>query len=822
MPVANPPSGAVRVGDGPPSSPQPPARPSLLDLEFLDDEQASVLLVGAGHAMQTALAAALTRHGVHVETTPGNAVLDAVVAATPSLILLVGEAARDAGRGVLGELGRVEHGSALPVAVLMEDTTLDARLKAFGNGASAVIPPCPSVDALAERVAAIARGKRRSSGGAAVVPSNAGLGETTLGSVLDALGRRMAARLLPNLDTTKLDFDSVRVSLGEGRRVAQIVDDFSSALAPCVLGAERMEYQLGGGSTTAELLGEEGIAEAQSTGDVSAMRVVLADRNAARADAVAQALRAHGAAVVVTALEPNARHFVTMGQFDPAALVIGIEDLYAAQDLIVRMHGDDRLRWAGVLTVNWDEVGFGEESARAIEGLLGRLAALADPERGLHARAELGGKFDTRLEVIGPARALRALASCSHPVRVTFHNPRATVHVDLSDGLVVGARARLHTEPPRALQGVPALAAALVLDEGRVEVEQIVGAASADVMSALDSALDLAAREPAPLERIRRPAPAVQSLIASSGDMSAMSAEAANAAQAANVAPLAAVRTQEPITTERVSAPDLGRPGLTIALGAIVAVLCVAVVVAFFYKPRSAEPTPSVSLSAAPTPASSAVPAPPRALSLVERTAQGDRAAIAEIEGRAPADRSIEETTALGQGRIALHKAEAQELVASIAAHPTLLDDRPTVGRLLGFARDSSVAAETLAGIASLPGGKPVDLIYEVWTGSPGRTPSSTLAEEFANSPVVRRKASAELGVALDLRRAKTCEDFRAVLPAATAHGDRRALRPLSQLLRRTGCGDDKLQDCYACLRSDDEALTKALDAVRQRRPPRM
>jgi DNA-binding response OmpR family regulator len=810
-PPQQPASGAVPLGAAP-SSPKPPARPSLLDLAFLDDEQASVLLVGAGHSMQTALAAALTRHGVHVETSTGTAVLDAVVAATPSLIVVVGEAARDAGRSVLAELRSVEHGSSVPVAVLMEEPSLDARLRAFGNGATAVILQSPSVDAIAERVATIARSKRGRTGAAA--PSNAGLGDTTLSGLLDAVGRRVAARLLPSADTSKLEFDAVRVSLGEGRRVAEIVDDFSTALAPCVLGAERVEYQLNGMSTTA-LLGEEGIAEAESSGDVSAMRVVLADRNAARADAVAQSLRAHGAAVVVTALDPSARHFATMGQFDPAALMIGIEDLYAAQDLIVRMHADDRLRWAGVLAVKWDEVGFFEDSARAVEGLLGRLAALADPERSLHARAELGDQSDARLEVMGPARVLRALATCTHPVRVTFHNPRATVQVDLSDGLLVGAHARIHQEPGRQIEGIPALAAALLLDEGRVEVERIAEAASANVMNTVDSALDLASREPAPIERVRRPAPAVQSLIAASGDMTELAA------------PLASSRGAQ----SEVPPPGVASAGrdryrlLTIALAALAGALLTLAIVVLVRQtaPKAAALGSSAgeaTSAVAPRASSAAVAAAPA--SLTERASRGDRGALAELEGRPANRRSIDENIALGQGRIALRKAEIEELRQSILARPALLDDRQTVGRLLGFARDPSVAAEALAAVASLPGAKPADIIYEVWIGTPGRSSATALAQEFANSAIVRKNASPQLALALDLRQGKTCEDFRALVPAAKDHGDRRALRPLVQLLRRTGCGDDKRQDCYACLRGDDEALTTAIRAVQGRRAPRL
>ena len=50
--------------------------------------------------------------------------------------------------------------------------------------------------------------------------------------------------------------------------------------------------------------------------------------------------------------------------------------------------------------------------------------------------------------------------------------------------------------------------------------------------------------------------------------------------------------------------------------------------------------------------------------------------------------------------------------------------------------------------------------------------------------------------------------------------GDRRSFHLLNKLTRKYGCGPNKRQDCYACLR-DGKDLDAALKAVKARREPR-
>jgi hypothetical protein len=110
-------------------------------------------------------------------------------------------------------------------------------------------------------------------------------------------------------------------------------------------------------------------------------------------------------------------------------------------------------------------------------------------------------------------------------------------------------------------------------------------------------------------------------------------------------------------------------------------------------------------------------------------------------------------------------------------------------------------------------------MLYEIWTGTPERTPTTELAAQLVQSPEVRKRASPALRAVLDLRSATGCADVLKLLPRVAKDADERAVRPLARLLRRTGCGAQGGSDCYACLRHK-QTLNQTIAAV-QKRPAR-
>jgi tetratricopeptide (TPR) repeat protein/DNA-binding response OmpR family regulator len=462
----------------------------------------AVLVVGADEALLPALEAALARHRVFVEAVPLDAVVDAAVAAAPDLILLAGEAARDCGSAVLERLNASPQSSVVPVVILDDDTKIDARLRAFRHGAAAVLPRSASMDNLADQIAKLAREiPERGSENLGV------LGESTLQEFIDALKKQLRTGIL-SLEAGEGDEqEAIRMVFGSGRPLADFVDDFVQRMRKHVMLAEplRWEFDERAGGTI-QLFGND-TPESNSSA-VKDLRLVLADDDTGRADAISQELRLHGAQVIVTDFKPNETRVAHMRQFDPTILMIGEDHLQGdGYDLVRRMRHDTRLRWAGMLVVRWKEVWSEQIDVPVVERLAGTLAVLAEPETALRERASVGAAFDTRLEITGPARALRALCGVVHPIRMTVFNPRVRVEVDLHEGLIVGATAHTLTDPIMEVEGAVALSALLVLSSGRVHIEQVHRAAKANIMATVDVALNMAEAEPSPIVP-SHPAPA--------------------------------------------------------------------------------------------------------------------------------------------------------------------------------------------------------------------------------------------------------------------------------------------------------------------------
>ena len=463
----------------------------------------TVLLVGADRAFHDALAKALSTHGVYVETATPHGIIDATVAAAPDLVLLVGDAAADGGSSVLAHLHASPQSSVVPVAILADDGALDERLRGFRHGAAAVIPRAASADAIADRIAALAREIPERPGG-----TIGHVGEATLDELLRALSKELRSGILSIKGPKGSEDEAIRVVLGGGRPLAQTIDEFVSRLQKHVLRAERLEYEFDERAFgTVQLLGGEAVDAGAARDDVAGLCVLLADEDAARADSVAQSLRSHGATVVVTDFDPKEARFARLRQIDPAILLIGEAGLLGeGYRLVRRMRKDTRLRWASLLVVRWEEIWSDADGSARIARTLGTLSTLVEPEHSLKERIELGASFDTRLEITGPARLVRALARSTKPLRATIHNPRLTVRIEVSDQLIAGARAEAR-DGSAPLDGALALSAFLVLGSGRVHVERLPEPRMVNVMSPVDVALNLAEGEGAPIQP-SLPAPA--------------------------------------------------------------------------------------------------------------------------------------------------------------------------------------------------------------------------------------------------------------------------------------------------------------------------
>jgi serine/threonine-protein kinase len=240
----------------------------------------------------------------------------------------------------------------------------------------------------------------------------------------------------------------------------------------------------------------------------------------------------------------------------------------------------------------------------------------------------------------------------------------------------------------------------------------------------------------------------------------------------------------------------------------------------------------SASAVAAPSGASPAGLEPELAL-LLARATLGNRDAIAELERRPAAGRTAPEWVALARGRMATGEVKGafEAYLAALERDPAVAEDPSFREHLRRFTQleETSEAAIRLA--ASHLGAPGADLLYEVWVNTKAKNTRTQLAKQLVYSEAVRAKASPALSVLLQLRSAMqavedaelpseaSCAEIRRLLPTVTLHGDQRALRVLTPLTRKNGCGARQAEDCYPCLRAGSE-LADAIAAARTRPSP--
>lgn len=237
----------------------------------------------------------------------------------------------------------------------------------------------------------------------------------------------------------------------------------------------------------------------------------------------------------------------------------------------------------------------------------------------------------------------------------------------------------------------------------------------------------------------------------------------------------------------------------------------------------AAAAVPSVVKSAAPAPSASAEPPP---MTLTERAASGDYKALDELKAKALGDRSAEEMLALARGRSGNKSRALEGFGKEIQKKPDLLKDKDQLQRLKDFLNDRETTNQAAALLVEAPGDIGADLLFDAATRPKGNPETVQLAEDLLTSKEVRAKASPALLSVLDLRAATECEQFKTLLPTVAEKGDRRAIPAMVKLTNKRGCGDNKLGDCYECLRPLDKdkkavSLSVAFREAGKRAPPK-
>ena len=403
------------------------------------EHRPTILMVGQGEAMQTELGEALRRHGMSVAGCATAELEKAVRVYVPDLVVLIGDAAVRGGVSVVRRMASNRATDVLPVAVVSNDASLGHDGRAFRSGPVAVVPRGAGADAIARRLAELAN----------EVPERPGM----VSGRLNAHNLKDVVDLVSN--DTRTGLLSIRSPKGtrEGMPVIIETEGASAHNMELILGrlreamgdAESLEYEFhetsGGRLSTLP-----GPVEPKEV-DLSALRgarVVILDSDELRAEKLAQVLMQRGVQIAAadfsTAVIPRIR------EIDPQVVVLDSRAVGGQGiDFVRALRKDSQLRWASMLVVRWEDF-WPESAAEAapdVAQLASRIVPLIEQDREIVRRVEEEVDFDTRLELVGPSRLLRALGSAPGVRHVAIAGHKRSVEIDVADNSVVGAYATL-------------------------------------------------------------------------------------------------------------------------------------------------------------------------------------------------------------------------------------------------------------------------------------------------------------------------------------------------------------------------------------------
>ena len=344
------PDDAYRPEDRPASQP-PSGDPEALRRLAAWSRHEPVMLLVVAQKLEKQLGPALELRDLRVHIAAPDSVVQRVTRLTPDLVVL--DDTLDA-VPMLRELSTDPAAASSPVVVLTEKAALAERLRAFRHGAALVLPLTDDIGAMALEIERAARG----AAGLEAHEVVGAAGEATLDELVKTLESELRTGILSVWPSDDSEATATRLVLGGGRPLTAAIDSFVRTVRENVVSAEplRYEFEQYAGGEVEDVVESELVWDAPSA-ELSGLRVLLADADAPRADAVAMALRDRGVEVFVADLAPPEGRFRRLRETDPAAILISRYDAErSGYDFIREVRRDVRLRWANLLLVNWDGI----------------------------------------------------------------------------------------------------------------------------------------------------------------------------------------------------------------------------------------------------------------------------------------------------------------------------------------------------------------------------------------------------------------------------------------------------------------------------------
>ena len=456
-----------------------------------EEHRPTVLMVGQGEPMQTALGEALRRHGISVAGCATAELEQAVRVYAPDLVVLIGDAAVRGGASVVRRMAANRATDVLPIAVVSNDAVLKHEGQDFRTGAVAIVPRGAGADTIARRLAELAQ----------EVPERPGLisgelNEHNLQDVVDLVSNDMKTGIL-SIRSPKGVLEGMPVIVETERASAHRTELILDRLREAMDESEPLEYEFhetsGGRLSTLPMAAEP---EDVDLSGLRGARVVILDSDELRAEKLAQVLSARGVQIAAadfsTAVIPRIR------EVDPQVVVLDSGAVGGQGiDFVRAMRKDPQLRWASMLVVRWEDFWptSASDAGPDLAQLASRILPMIDQDAEMARRVEDEVDFDTRLELIGPGRLVRALGSMPGVRHLSIGGHKRNVEIDIADNSVVGAYATLREGTTQTLQGMPALLALWGLNSGRVSVREQDLPSVANIMMPVDEALGVVSHQ---------------------------------------------------------------------------------------------------------------------------------------------------------------------------------------------------------------------------------------------------------------------------------------------------------------------------------------
>ena len=441
--------------------------------------------------MQTALGEALRRHGISVAGCATAELEQAVRVYAPDLVVLIGDAAVRGGASVVRRMAANRATDVLPIAVVSNDAVLKHEGQDFRTGAVAIVARGAGADTIARRLAELAE----------EVPERPGLmtgeiNEDNLQDVVDLVSNEMKTGIL-SIRSPQGVIEGMPMVVETERASAHNTELILDRLREAMDDSEPLEYEFHetSGGRLSTLPAATDIEEIDLRG-LRGARVVILDSDELRAEKLANVLSARG--VQIAAADFSAAVIPRIREVDPQVVVLDSAAVGGRGVEFVRaMRKDPQLRWSSMLVVRWED--FWPTSALDagpdLAQLASRLLPMIDQDSEMARRVEDEVDFDTRLELIGPGRLLRALGSVAGVRHVAVAGHKHSIEIDIADNSIVGAYATLREGSNQTLQGMPALLALWGLNSGRVSVREQDLPSVANIMMPVDEALGVVSHD---------------------------------------------------------------------------------------------------------------------------------------------------------------------------------------------------------------------------------------------------------------------------------------------------------------------------------------